>query len=224
MFAISSDLHMTRCLFLHGEYVVIYITESFPYQVGICAIRIQSWAKEYCKYSDGQGIARMPQFRWAGSHFYLKHGCFAQLIKAHLFPRCPFWPRLKILCFGELSVILLQMKCWGCLWIIPVALCYLSQREVTSWCSFHFTAVSSILLGLCSTVCSWVSRESILDMGGFSLKLVEVCQGLKLKKDSQVFEVRKFSWKRMGFFPCLIGVQLAIGDFLLLVCLHWLHH
>lgn len=36
-------------------------------------------------------------------------------------------------------------------------------------------------------------------MGGFSLKLVEVCQGLKLKKDSRVFVVRKFSGKRMGF-------------------------
>lgn len=47
--------------------------------------------------------------------------------------------------------------------------------------------------------CSQVSWESILDMGNFSLKLIEVCQGLKLKNDSQVFAVRKFSGKRMGF-------------------------
>ena len=132
MFAVSSDLHVTRYLFPHSEYVVInIITESLPYQVGVCAIRVQSWAKEYCKYSDGQGIARVPQFRWARSHFYLKHGCFAQLIKAHLLPRCPFLPGLKILCFGEVSVILLQMKCWGSLWIIPVALCCLTPER--SW-------------------------------------------------------------------------------------------
>lgn len=32
---------------------------------------------------------------------------------------------------------------------------------------------------------------------GFSLKLVEVCQGWKWKKDTSVFVVRKFSGKRM---------------------------
>jgi len=64
MFAISSDLHVTRCLFLHSEYVVInIITESLPYQVRVCATGVQSWAKEYCKYSDGQGTARVPKFR-----------------------------------------------------------------------------------------------------------------------------------------------------------------
>lgn len=64
MFAISSDLHVTCCLFPHSEYVVInIITESLPHQVRVCAIGVQSWVKEYCKYSDGQGIARMPQFR-----------------------------------------------------------------------------------------------------------------------------------------------------------------
>lgn len=64
MFAISSDLHVTHCLFPHSEYVVInIITESLPYQVRVCAIRVQSWAKEHCKYSDGQGVARMSQFR-----------------------------------------------------------------------------------------------------------------------------------------------------------------
>lgn len=64
MFVISSDLHVSCCLVLHNECVVInIITESLPYQVRICAIGVQSWAKEYCKYSDGQGIARMPQFR-----------------------------------------------------------------------------------------------------------------------------------------------------------------
>lgn len=72
-------------------------------------------------------------------------------------------------------------------------------REVTGWCLFRFAAVSSILLGLWSTVRPQVSWESILDMGGFSLKLIEVCQSLKLKTDSQVFVVRKFRGKRTGF-------------------------
>lgn len=75
-------------------------------------------------------------------------------------------------------------------------------RGLTGWSWFHFAAVSSILLGLWSTVCSQVSRESILSMGGFSLKLVEVCQGFQLKKDSRVFVVRKFIGKILGFlFP-----------------------
>lgn len=94
-------------------------------------------------------------------------------------------------------------------------------RGLTGWSWFHFAAVSSILLGLWSMVCSQVSWESVLGMGGFSLKLVEVCQGFQLKKDSRVFVVRKFSGKRMlvFYFPCLKSVQLAIGDFPSLVCL-----
>lgn len=72
-FVISCNFHVICCWFPHSGCCHKY-PGSLPYQVGVCATGVQSWAKEYCKHSDGQGIARMPQFRWEGSHFYLKHG------------------------------------------------------------------------------------------------------------------------------------------------------
>lgn len=153
-----------------------------PYQVGVGATGVQSWAKEHCKHSDGQGTARMPQFRWAGSHFYLKHGCFAQLIKTHLFPRCPFWPGLKILHFGEVPVIPVQML--RVFMNNPSCFVLSHTKDVTGWRLFHFAAVSSVFLGLWSQVSwesifghGWLVSEAATSLPGFKTEegLLSVC-------------------------------------------------
>lgn len=86
VFVIASDFQMTQSGFVHSECVTInIITGCLCHQVGVCETGVQSWAEEHCKYSDGQGLAGMPKFRWVGSHVYLKHSCVCSVSEGSSF-------------------------------------------------------------------------------------------------------------------------------------------
>lgn len=161
---------------------------SLPYQVGVCATGVQSWAKEYCKHSDGQGIARMPQFRCDGSHFYLKHGYICLEKDKPLSAKMSFLAVFQTLHCREVSVILLQRRCWGFLWIIPVTFWPLTPERPWVGVCVLGSVVHGLFPAFLVKHLGWLFSEP-------DKKFAKVWSWRK----TQGFAVREFSGKRMGF-------------------------
>lgn len=112
-FAVSSDLHVTHCLFLPSECCHKFHQSLFPTRLESVRLEYRAGLKNIANTLMAKALQECPNSGELDLISALNTvNCFAQLIEAHFFSQDVLSGQVSEYgCFGEVSVTLLQRKC-----------------------------------------------------------------------------------------------------------------